>query len=119
MSAFGTSFSGRAFGSGNAVRYVHISKQTLAIGTVHSVSIPRSVQVSQTIFCDIDETANASVEVSMYRQTANGESPQIQCVVGTGDGGGGKSETIISPGARVTIDVTVSGASIPIGITGQ
>jgi hypothetical protein len=95
---------------------VYVAKSTLVSGT--SLSETRTPLVSSYgVQSDIDETTDVNIETGVYRSTADGEVPQLQCTLAS-RGGGELGETTIDPGVSVRVDSVVSGADAIVGMTG-
>jgi hypothetical protein len=97
-----------------------VPKVSIDAGTGASMAIRFEGQtpVSYAVQTDSDETASAVINASIYSRSADGEVPQLQCAVSS-QGGGDIGSTIVAPGIEVTVNLTTSGADVPVGITGS
>lgn len=73
--------------------------------------------VDYVVQSDTDETSSVVVTTSIYRSTADGEVPQLVCVV-EDQGGGAVGETYVRSGKQVKVVTSVAGATAVTGITG-
>lgn len=118
MASFGGNNMGSQLGGSGGGEYVYIKKKPLTIGSYQAISRYSGANPSYNVKSDVDETVSAIWESSIYTQSADGESPQLQAIVSSGEGGGGKGHTVINPRPTITVNTVVSGATQNVGITG-
>lgn len=74
--------------------------------------------VGYTVESDVDESASSVTNTIISTSTADGESPQQQCVIES-QGGGELGQATIGPAQSVSITSSVSGADSTFGIEGH
>jgi hypothetical protein len=95
------------------------TKQTLNIGADLMVTEdlvndpPQSYDLSNSI----TETASSVVTTTVFSESAEGETPQQQCVL-TSNGGDDTGTTKVNPGQHVFVRLQVAGANTDIGLSG-
>lgn len=96
-----------------------LTKQVLLDGTdmIVAEDLVAAPPSSYDVGDSITETAGSVVTTTVFNETAEGETPQQQCVLES-NGGDDAGATVVNPGQHVFVRVQVEGADTAVGLSG-